>query len=79
MKSLLKVLFIVFVAWIGVGVFLLNTEHEKAQIVMGLAVLFFSFIFMPLFIYHRYRKGKYKKYVLNDRTLLGKMKEMNDK
>lgn len=79
MKLLLKVLFIVFAVWIGIGIYLLNTEHEKAQIVMGLAVLFFSFIFMPLFIYHRYRKGKYKKYVLNDRTLLGKMKEMNKK
>lgn len=79
MKLLLKVLFIVFAVWIGIGIYLLNTEHEKAQIVMGLAVLFFSFIFMPLFIYHRYRKGKYKKYVLNDRTLLGKMKEMNEK
>jgi predicted tellurium resistance membrane protein TerC len=75
MKSLLKILFIVFIVWIGVGIYLVNTEHEKAQIVMGLAVLYFSFIVMPIFIYHRYKNGKYKKYVLDDRTLLGKMKE----
>jgi len=78
MKTLSTILFIIFIVWIGVGIYLLNTEHEKAQIVMGLAVFFFSFIFMPVFIYYRYRKGKYKKYVLNDRTLLGKMKEMDD-
>ncbi|MDT7832548.1 hypothetical protein RQM59_09165 [Flavobacteriaceae bacterium S356] len=78
MKTLSKILFIIFIVWIAIGIYLLNTEHEKAQIVMGLAVFFFSFIFMPVFIYHRYRKGKYKKYVLNDRTLLGKMKKMDE-
>lgn len=78
MKTLSTILFIIFIVWIGIGIYLLNIEHEKAQIVMGLAVFFFSFIFMPVFIYHRYRNGKYKKYVLNDRTLLGKMKEMDD-
>jgi predicted tellurium resistance membrane protein TerC len=79
MKLVLKILFIVFILWIGVGIYLVNTEHEKAQIVMGLAVLYFSFIVMPIFIYHRYKDGKYKKYVLNDRTLLGKMNEENKK
>jgi hypothetical protein len=28
-----------------------------------------SFLFMPLFIYYRYRDGKYKKYILNDQKL----------
>lgn len=79
MKLLLKILFVIFIIWIAVGMYLVNSKHEKGQIVMGLAVFFFSFIFMPLFIYYRYRRGKYKKYVLNDRTLLGKMKEMDDK
>lgn len=75
MKTLSKILFIIFIAWMGIGIYLINTEHEKAQIVMGLGVFFFSFIFMPVFIYYRYRNGKYKKYVINDRTLLGKMNE----
>ena len=79
MKNLIKILFTIFVIWISVGIYLVNTEHEKAQIVMGLAVLYFSFIVMPVFIFHRYKDGKYKKYVLNDRTLLGKMNEGNKK
>lgn len=52
-----------------IGAYLINTEHEKAQIVMGLGVFFLSFILMPVFIYYRYRDGKYKKYQLNDEKL----------
>ncbi|NVK51976.1 MAG: hypothetical protein HWD85_03500 [Flavobacteriaceae bacterium] len=69
MKIFLKVLFIIFIVWMCVGVYLLNTQHQKAQIVMGLGVFYLSFVLMPIFIYHRYRDGKYKKYQLNDEKL----------
>jgi hypothetical protein len=36
---------------------------------MGLGVFYFSFLFMPFFIYYRYRDGKYQKYILNDEKL----------
>ncbi|MCF2874937.1 MULTISPECIES: hypothetical protein [Tenacibaculum] len=66
MKTLLKILFVIFLLWMIAGVYLLNTEHPKAQVVMGLGVLFMSFILMPLFIYYRYKDGKYKKYIINN-------------
>ena len=66
MKTLLKILFIVFLLWMGTGAYLLNIEHPKAQIVMGLGVMYMSFILMPIFIYHRYKDGKYKKYVIDN-------------
>mgnify|MGYP005993377095 CR=1 FL=1 len=69
MKTLLKILFIIFIVWMIVGIYMLNTEHPKAEIVMGLGVFFLSFILMPVFIYHRYRHGKYKKYELNDEKI----------
>jgi hypothetical protein len=69
MKTLLKVLFVVFIIWMCVGVYLLQTEHPKAQIVMGLGVFYLSFLLMPIFIYYRYRDGKYKKYQLNDQKI----------
>ena len=69
MKLTLKIMFIIFIIWMVTGIYLLNTEHEKAQIVMGLGVFYFSFLFMPFFIYYRYRDGKYKKYILNDEKL----------
>ena len=69
MKLILKIMFVIFLVWIIIGLYLINTEHEKAQIVMGLGVFYFSFLFMPFFIYYRYRDGKYKKYILNDQKL----------
>ena len=69
MKTLLKLLFAVFIIWMCVGTYLIQTEHPKAQIVMGLGVFFLSFLLMPVFIYQRYKDGKYKKYQLNDEKL----------
>jgi hypothetical protein len=69
MKIALKIMFVIFLVWITIGLYLVNTQHEKAQVVMGLGVFYFSFLFMPFFIYYRYRDGKYKKYILNDQKL----------
>jgi len=69
MKKLVLFLFIVFLVWMAIGSYLIVNEHPKAQIVMGLGVLFMAFILMPFFIYYRYRDGKYKKYILNDEKI----------
>lgn len=69
MKTLLKTLFIIFVIWMCVGIYLVQTAHPKAQIVMGLGIFFLSFLLMPVFIYYRYRDGKYKKYQFNDKKI----------
>lgn len=47
------------------GVYLKYQDHPKGEIVIGLSILFLSFILMPLFIFYRFRNGKYKKYVLD--------------
>ena len=70
MKIALKIMFVIFLVWITIGLYLVNTQHEKAKIVMGLGVFYFSFLFMPFFIYYRYRDGKYQKYILNDEKLM---------
>ena len=69
MKIVLKIMFAVFLFWIAIVIFLINTEHEKAQIVMGLGIMYLSFVFMPVFIYFRYKDGRYKKYIINDEKL----------
>ena len=69
MKLLLKILFIIFIVWMCVGTYFIQTEHPKAQIIMGLGVFYLSFLLMPVFIYYRYRDGKYKKYIINDEKL----------
>ncbi len=62
-------MFVIFVCWVAIGVYLLQIDHPKAQIVMGLGIFYFSFLWMPIFIYYRYKDGKYKKYILNDQRL----------
>ena len=69
MKNLVLILFIVFLLWMATGAYLLLTTNPKAPIVMGLGVFFMSFVLMPVFIYYRYRDGKYKKYILNDQKI----------
>ena len=75
MKLALKILFIIFILWMLLGGYLEYISHYKGPIVMGLVVMYLSFIFMPIFIYWRYKDGKYKKYIINDKTLLGEMKK----
>jgi len=69
MKTFLKIAFVIFILWMGIGVYLLKTAHPKGELVMGLGVFYVSFVLMPVFIYYRYRDGKYKKYQLNDEKL----------
>lgn len=72
MKLLLKILFVIFLIWMGLGAYLESIEHTKSKVVVGLGVLFLSFILMPLFIYYRYKGGKYKKYVIKDNLFFPK-------
>jgi len=66
MKILLRILFVIFLIWMAIGGYLEYTEHPKGPVVVGLGVLYLSFILMPIFIFWRYRHGKYKKYVIKD-------------
>ncbi|MEE9349182.1 MAG: hypothetical protein V3U80_03980 [Flavobacteriaceae bacterium] len=68
MKIALKILFIGFISALIVGFYLKSTKHPKADIIIGLDILFLSFILMPFFIFYRYRNGKYKKYVLDPKS-----------
>ena len=68
MKILLKILFILFLGSMVIGFYMKYSNTENADIVIGLGVLFLSFILMPLFIFYRYQQGKYKKYVLDPKS-----------
>ena len=68
MKILLKILFILFLGSMIIGFYMKYSNIENADIVIGLGVLFLSFILMPLFIFHRHQLGKYKKYKLDPKS-----------
>ena len=68
MKLLLKILFILFLGAMIIGFYMKSSNNENADIVIGLGVLFLSFILMPVFIFHRHQLGKYKKYQLDPKS-----------
>lgn len=68
MKLLLKILFFIFIAGLIIGGYLNLIGNSVYNLVIGIDILFLSFILMPLFIYYRYKKGKYKKYVIDPKS-----------
>lgn len=68
MKLVLRILFALFLGAMIFGFYMKYTNQEKADVVIGLGVLFLSFILMPVFIFYRYQQGKYKKYVLDPKS-----------
>lgn len=78
MKLVLQILFIIFLLWMIVGGCLIQIEHPNAKIVMGLGVFYMAFILMPLFIFFRYKNGKYKKYQIDNDKVNEWKKNAND-
>lgn len=76
MKKVIIILFVIFILWMAIGTYLVSINHPKGHFVMGLGVLYMAFILMPIFIYYRYKDGKYKKYQIKDD--LFKPKKPND-
>ncbi|AXG69165.1 hypothetical protein KORDIASMS9_01384 [Kordia sp. SMS9] len=64
-------------ALIGVSIFAYNyefAEEDFDQKVIGICILIFTFIWMPVFIYYRYKDKKKEDFILSNE----KLKEMND-
>ena len=57
MRFILWIVFVVVIGFIAAGFYFKNTGDPKSEAIIGVGVLIFAFILMPLFIYHR-SKGK---------------------
>ena len=56
MKYVVIFFLIVAIGLIATGFYLKSISHFRGDAIVGLGVLTISFLVMPLFIYHRYRK-----------------------
>ena len=65
MKIVLKIFFFIFLGLMILGAYLKYINHPKSDIALGLGAFLMAFVLMPLFIFHRFKNGKYKKYVLD--------------
>ncbi|MFD0862993.1 hypothetical protein ACFQ1M_12330 [Sungkyunkwania multivorans] len=71
MKYLIRILFVLFLLGVAVGFYIKSQPESFAdgQKIIGVSVLFFSFILMPLFIYHRWKDKNLKDYMLTQENL----------
>ena len=78
MKYILWICFIIMLGGFGVGFYIkiIETNPELGDKIIGLSVLFSTFIFMPLFLYHRWKGKNIEDYVL-DKEKLEEMRKKN--
>ena len=76
MKYVLKVLFLTFFIVICRGYYVKEMlDYNQGEKIIGIGVLFGAFIYLPLFLYHRWKDKKISDYTLNNENL----KKMNVK
>ncbi|MCH2655793.1 MAG: hypothetical protein MKZ61_05115 [Flavobacteriales bacterium] len=78
MTRLLQILFACIVIAIITGFMLKSNNPITGDRVIGVTILFTTFIFMPLFIYHRWKDKKLSDYTLTPENFK-KMREMGKK
>ena len=78
MKYILRICFAIMLLGFGYGYYQksFNANPEVGERFIGLTVLFSVFIFMPLFLYHRWKGKDIKDYVL-DKEKLDEMRKQN--
>lgn len=62
MKYFIQVLVIIVIAGIATGYYLKSQGDESGDVVIGVSVLLIAFVFMPLFIYYRYKDKDIKNF-----------------
>ena len=79
MKNVLKVLFLTFFIVICRGYYVKETlDYNQGEKIIGIGVLFGAFIYLPLFLYHRWKDKKISDYTLSNENL-SKMKVKKSK
>ena len=77
MTRLLQILFALILLTLITGFVIKSNQAVLGDRVIGVTILFTAFIFMPLFIYHRWKDKKMKDYYLNSEKLK-KFRENSD-
>jgi hypothetical protein len=60
MKSVLITILVLILATLTYGFYIKSNGSQHGEIIIGISVLAIAFIFMPLFIYHRYKNKNMK-------------------
>ena len=74
MKVFLRAILIIVIGFVAYGYYINGENLEEGEKYIGIGVLIFAFILMPLFVYHRYRNKDLRNYSFKDFS-----KEVEDK
>ena len=66
MKTGLRMILLLVFGLIGYGFYLNSDDAGSGEKFIGIGVMIFAFILMPLFIYYRYRNKDLRNYSLKD-------------
>ncbi|EDM45590.1 hypothetical protein SCB49_07272 [unidentified eubacterium SCB49] len=77
MKIFLYLSFFLAVILLFFGFYLSGDDQKTAELCLGLGVCSLFFLWMPLFIYHRWKDKKVSDYMLNKENII-KMREHVD-
>lgn len=65
MKYVLTGILVIILGVLVYGYYVKNTGEANGEIIIGIGVLAVAFIFMPLFIYHRYKNKNIKDFTFD--------------
>ncbi|MFD0761439.1 hypothetical protein ACFQZW_05045 [Lutibacter aestuarii] len=66
MKLVLNILLVLVLGGLVYGFYLQNLGDSNGQIIIGISVLVIAFVFMPLFIFHRYKNKNLKDFTFDN-------------
>lgn len=69
MKYFLKILFFSVVILAIMGFYIKPSDYEKGILFIGLAVVGLFFVWMPIFLYHRWKGKDVNKYLLTKENI----------
>ena len=76
MKQLLWVLFCLIIISLGYGLYHKNyVEFAQGERIIGFSVLAGTFLYLPLFLYHRWKGKQLKDYTISEENLKKKRRE----
>jgi len=69
MKYILYIVFIAILTSVSYGYYIKTNDELLGNKLIGLAVVGFFLVWMPLFMFHRYKNKDLKKYMITDETI----------
>lgn len=74
MKAFLTSILVIIIGFVAYGYYINGENPGEGEKYIGIGVLIFAFILMPLFVYHRYKNKDLRNYSFKDFS-----KEVEDK